>query len=84
IGRIEQFNFLNTIYQGAQIMPLGPWPFGESTHFANASRGKLNAPGPTKSPSSDGLFAYLLSFFDLDSRKTKNISIKMIQAALTP
>jgi hypothetical protein len=29
-------------------MPLGPWPFGEDTHFANGNRGKLNARRPMK------------------------------------
>jgi hypothetical protein len=31
-------------------MPLGPWPFGEDTHFANGNRGKLNARRPRKKP----------------------------------
>jgi hypothetical protein len=40
-------------------MPLGPWPFGEDTHFAKRNRGKLNARRPpSKKPVLiDGLFA---------------------------
>jgi hypothetical protein len=43
-------------------MPLGPWFFGEGTHFANRNRGKLNAPpAAQKARRKDGLFAILTS-----------------------